>query len=79
MTASIKITWNKSAMRRVAEEAGRKAMEIAQAAASETRCLDHGEIVRVLDHNPRTGEFKLWACCGPAKRTAIEGIQRAFR
>lgn len=57
MKASIKITWNKSAMRRVAEEAGRKAMEIAQAAASETRRLDHGEIVRALDHNPA---FSRW-------------------
>lgn len=78
MTRNVKLTWNKSAMRRVAEEAGRKAMEIAQTAASQIRCLDHGDIVRVVDRNPRTGEFKLQACCEPARRTALEAIQRAF-
>jgi hypothetical protein len=78
MTQSVKITWNESAIRRLAEEAGQKAMEVAQTHASQIRCLDHADIVRVLERDPRTGAFRLQACCEAAKRTALEAIERAF-
>ena len=79
MKPRVTIKWNDRSLSKVAEEAGRRAMEIASEAASQVRCLDHGEIVRVLDRDPKTGGFKLRACCEPAKRTALEAIEGAFR
>lgn len=78
MTSNVTIKWNNAALRKTVEEAGREAMRIAGEAASGIRCLDHGDIVRVVERDPTTGEFKLAACCEPAKIVAMEAIRRAF-
>lgn len=78
MPSNVTIKWNNAALRRTLEESGREAMQIADEAASSIRCFDHGDIVRVVDRDSRTGEFKLVACCEPAKIIALEAIGRAF-
>ncbi len=74
----MKITWDERALKRMAEEAARTAMEVARKAASQVHCFDHGESVHVIDRDPRTGGFRLQACCEPAKMAALESIKRAL-
>ncbi len=78
MQQRIKITWNQQVIQKIAEESGKKGMDVAREAASQIRCLDHGEVVRVIDRDAQTGDFKVQVCCEAAKKAEIEAIQRAF-
>src|SRR5688572_16790743 len=59
MGSNVKITWDEGAIKRLTEDATRGAMNAASSAASRVRCSEHGETVKIIDRNPRTGEFKL--------------------
>lgn len=76
---SVTIKWDQNAVRRVAEEAGRRAMDVARRAASSARCPDHHKAPNVTGTNPRTGEFTIEACCEKGKKAAIDVISRALR
>jgi hypothetical protein len=68
-----------AAVRRVMDEAGRAAMDRAEAAARGARCPEHGQAPEIKDRDPRTHEFSLDpSCCSRSVDEGYEAIQRAL-
>lgn len=66
-----------AAVRRVMDEAGRTAMDRAEAAARGARCPEHGQAPEIKDRDPRTHEFSLApACCSKSVDAGYEAIQQ---
>jgi hypothetical protein len=67
------------AVRRVMDEAGRAAMDKAEAAARDARCPEHGQPPEIRDRDPRTHEFSLAvSCCSKSVDDGYEAIKRAL-
>jgi hypothetical protein len=76
---SFRFDWNDPAVRRVLDEAGRAAMDQAEAAARAARCPEHGQAPEIKDRDPRTHEFSLGAsCCSKSVDEGYEAIKRAL-
>jgi hypothetical protein len=70
------ISWDQNAIRKLTEEAGKKATDLAERAVSGARCPEHHKAPKITGRNSRTGEFTIEACCEEGKKAAMDGISR---
>jgi hypothetical protein len=76
---SFRFDWSDATVRRVMDEAGRAAMDRAEAAARGARCPEHGQAPEIKDRDPRTHEFSLApSCCSKSVDEGYEAIKRAL-
>jgi hypothetical protein len=76
---SFRFDWSDATVRRVMDEAGRAAMDRAEAAARGARCPEHGQAPEISDRDPRTHEFSLApSCCSKSVDEGYEAIKRAL-
>jgi len=79
MGSGVTLKWDHRAIKKLTEEVSRKAMGAARFAATAVRCPVHGERVRSVERNPRTGDFTIEACCEVAVKAAEQAISRTLR
>jgi hypothetical protein len=76
---SFRFDWSDATVRRVMDEAGRAAMDRAEAAARGARCPEHGQAPEISDRDPKTHEFSLApSYCSKSVDEGYEAIKRAL-
>ena len=72
------VNWDRNAIQKLTDEVTKNVMDTARRAASAARCPEHHKPARIINRNPRTGEFTIEACCETGKKKATDAVSKAL-
>jgi hypothetical protein len=72
------VNWDRNAIQQLTDEVSKNVMDTARRAASGASCPVHHKSARIINRNPRTGEFTIDACCETGKKTATDAVSKAL-